>query len=86
MQREKEDIKWLTAHLKSYKDRILDYLNDTTYYDQYLRLIQKNKRNRFEYENKLITYLKTNYKIKKELSILFANRLITEINNGTIAK
>jgi len=29
-------------------------------------------------------YLKRNYKIKKELSIIFASRLITEINNGTI--
>lgn len=66
------------------KDRILNYLSDTTYYDQFIRLIQKNKKNRSEYECKLIVHLKRNYKIKKELSIIFANRLINEINNGTI--
>ena len=74
----------MIALQRSLKERILNYLNDTTYYDQFIKLIQKNKKNRSEYECKLIMYLKRNYKIKKELSIIFASRLINEINNGTI--
>lgn len=50
---------------KGLKERILNYLKDTTYYDQFVKLIQRNKKNRSEYECKLIMFLKRNYKIKK---------------------
>lgn len=85
-EREREEVKWLGLQLKTFKDRILEHLNDTSYYDQYIKLIQRNKRNRSEYENKLVTFLKTNYKIKKELAIFFAQRLVAEVNNGAILK
>lgn len=62
------------------------HLYDTSYYDQYLKLIQKNKKSRSEYESKLTSYLKSQYKIKKELSILFASKLAAEVNNGVITK
>lgn len=68
------------------KQKTLEYLYDTSYYDQYLKLIQKNKKNRSEYEGKLTSYLKNQYRIKKELSVIFASRLVAEINNGTIVK
>ena len=43
----------------------MNHLYDTSYYDQYIKLIQKNKKSRNEYENKLTGYLRTQYKIKK---------------------
>ena len=61
-------------------------LYDTNYYDQYLKLIQKNKKNRNQYENKLTSHLKNQYKIKKELAMVFSMRLVAEINNGTISR
>lgn len=68
------------------KQKTLEYLYDTSYYDQYLKLIQKNKKNRSEYEGKLTSYLKNQYRIKKELAAIFASRVVAEINNGTIVK
>lgn len=75
--KEKEELKQLILLQKQLKDRIINYLNDTTYYDQYLKLIQKNKKNRNDYENRLNYYLKNSYKIKKELASIFATRLMT---------
>ena len=43
----------------------MTHLYDTSYYDQYIKLIQRNKRSRNEYEHKLTSYLKSQYKIKK---------------------
>lgn len=84
MAKEKEELRQLIAIQKQLKERILNYLNDTSYYDQYLKLIQKNKKNRNDYENRVIFYLKNSYKVKKELALIFASRLMSEINNGTI--
>lgn len=84
--KEKEDLKQLIIMQRQLKERIMKYLNDTSYYDQYLKLIQRNKKNRNDYENRLIYYLKTGYKVKKELALIFASRLMTEINNGALVR
>lgn len=84
--KEKEELKQLITMQKQLKERIIKHLNDTSYYDQYLKLIQRNKKNRNDYENRLISYLKTSYKVKKELALIFASRLMTEINNGALVR
>jgi hypothetical protein len=84
--KEREELRQLISLQKQLKDRIISYLNDTSYYDQYLKLIQRNKKNRNDYENRLIYYLKNSYKIKKELALIFASRLMVEVNNGAIIR
>jgi hypothetical protein len=72
----REELAWLEGVRKTLKDRVVEHLYDSTYYDQYIRLIQKNKKSRNEYEGKLSGYLRSQHHLKKELSAIFASRLV----------
>ena len=73
---EKNDLSWLEGLREILKKKAVEHLYDSSYYDQYIRLIQKNKRSRSEYEGKLSGHLRAQHRIKKELSAIFASRLV----------
>lgn len=69
---------------KEMKDRIMDHLTNTTYYDQYLKVVDKNRQNKADIEFHISKTLKkiSNNKVKKEFIQLFVNLIGNSVTNG----
>ena len=73
------EAEWLAELQGRLKERVVEHLYDTSYYDNCLRLIERNRRAKKDCEAKILEYLEGGYRVKHELAALMAARLVQEM-------
>ena len=66
------------------KSKILEYLSNTSYYDQYLKVVDRNRQNKADIEAHITRTLKklSSNRVKKDFIQLFVKTIGDEVTNG----
>lgn len=76
-----EQAEKLSADLKS---KIIEHLTNTNYYDQYLKVVDKNRQNKADIESQITKALKkaSNKKVKRQFVQIFVQVIGNSVTNG----